>query len=76
MAQVFRKNTPKDGTKNNNLYDTEKIENHHYKELQEKDNIVFFSIQDNMQNNAQNNMEIEDEIIEKYKLVEERETTV
>ena len=44
MAQVFRKNTPKMVLGNNDLYNTEKIENHHYEELQEKDNRLFFNI--------------------------------
>ena len=54
---------PKMVLRNNDLYNTEKMENHHYEEPQEKGNRVFFNIQDNMQNNVQSNMQIEDEII-------------
>ena len=61
--------------RNNDLYNTEKIKNHHYEEPQEKDDRVFFNIQDNMQNNVQSNMQ-EDEINENYESVEERETAV
>ena len=62
--------------RNNNLYNTEKIENHHREEPQEKDNRVFFNIKDNLQNNVQGNMQREDEININYKLVEERERAV
>ena len=58
------------------LYNIEKIENHHYEELQEKYNRVFFNIQNNMQNNVQSNMQRQDEMNENYELIEERETTV
>ena len=44
--------------------------------MQEKDNRVFFNLQNNMQINEQSNMLREDEINEKYESVEERETTV
>ena len=47
MAQVFKKNTPKMVLRNNDLYNTEKIENHHYEEMQERDNRVFFNIKKN-----------------------------
>ena len=73
---MFKKNTPKALLRNNDLYNTEKIENHYYEEPQEKNNRVFFNIQDNMQNNVQSNMQREAEINENYKSVEERETTV
>ena len=62
--------------RNNDLYNTEKIENHHYEELQEKNNRVVFNIQNNIQNNVQSNMQIEDEIHENYESVEERKTAV
>ena len=51
-----RRTPPKIVLRNNDLYNTEKIENHHYKEPQEKGNRVFF----NMQINVQSNMQRED----------------
>ena len=67
---------PKMVLRNNDLYNTEKIENHHYKEPQEMDSRVFFNIQGNMQNNKQSNMQREEEINENYESVEERETAI
>ena len=58
--------------RNNDLYNTQKIENHHYEELEEKDNRVFF----NMQNNMQSNVQRKDKMNENYESVEERESTV
>ena len=74
--KCLRRTPPKLVLRNNNLYNTEKIENHYYEELQEKDNRVFLNMQNNMQNNVQSNMQREDEINENYTSVEERETTV
>ena len=54
------KTPPKMVQRNIDLYNTEKIENHHYKGQQEKNNRIVFNIQDNMQNNTQTNMQIED----------------
>ena len=67
---------PKLVLRNNDVSNTEKIENHHYEELQEKDNRVFFNIQNNKQYNVQNIIQREDEINRNHELFEERETTV
>ena len=74
--KCLKRTPPKLVLRNNNLCNTEKIENHHYEEPQENDNRVFFNIQNNMQNNVQNNMQREDEINENYESIEERATTV
>ena len=72
----YLRTLPKVVLRNNDQYNTEKIENHHYKEPQEQDNRALFNIQDNMQNNVQSIMQKEVEINENYKLVEEREAAV
>ena len=74
--KCLRRTPPKLILRDNDLYNTEKIENHHYKEPQEKGNRVFFNIQNNMQNNGQSNMQREDEINKNYESVKERETTI
>ena len=51
--------------RNNYLYNAEKVENHHYEELQEKDNRVFLNLQNNMQNNEHSSIQREDEINKK-----------
>ena len=70
--KCLRKTPPKLVMRNNDLYNTEKTESHHYEEPEEKDNRVFF----NMQNNMQSNMQREDKMNENYESVEERETAV
>ena len=76
MAQVFKKNTLKDGTKKQWPIPYWEDRKPPLKRTTRKYNRVFFNIQNNMQNNVQSNMLREDEINENYKLVEERETTV
>ena len=56
---VWEKPPPKIVLRNNDLYNTQKIEDHHYEKPEEKDNRVFF----NMQNNMQSNMQKEDEMM-------------
>ena len=67
----MRKKSPKLLLRNNDLYNTKKIENHHYDRPEEKDSRVLF----NMQNNMQSNMQREDEMNENYESIDERETT-
>ena len=75
--RCLRRTPPNMVLRNNDLCNiNENIENHHYKELQEEDNTVFFNIQVNVQSNVQSNMQREDEINKNYKSVEERETAV
>ena len=66
--KCLRKTPLKLVPRNNDLYNTQKIENHHYEEPEDKDSRVFF--------NMQNNMQKEDEMNENYESVEIRETMV
>ena len=70
--KCLRKTPPKKILRNNDLYNTQKIENRHYEEPKEKDNKVFF----NMQNNMLSIMQKDDEMNENYESVEERESAV
>ena len=62
--------------RNNYLYNTNKVEDHHYEEPKEQDNRILFNIQNNIQVNEQIDMQGENEINENYESVEEKDTPV